>query len=648
MKVFGEVQVTVNAKSIKLSSRASTLLAYLVLEGGHIHRTVAARLLWPDAGAQGLRNLRVELTGLRQRGIELSPNRAPSLSLRASTELDDLQAQSGEVRTRFAAGLATPLQNFNDHGNPELASWARCQRQRLTQSVNRLARLTQNQQGPVPLGISPPIISVDQRPVQWLVDRVLPELQAFIQGARHPQLAICVGRSGSGRRECLELALTRLGLTQVEIPATSNLDQMRSHLLVNLMTVLNETAPDFLQDQGPGAADLSRLAPLLMRAGPVAIVLRHAERLTPDGVQMIDFLMGLGRPLLVVAVTTSAGQPQLVKMLGQHDQPGWFQEIQVPVLTPESLPPQEDWPALDLDSDARFEIIRQTEGFLGAIRCQLPISAADRGRLGPRLQRTLHAELAAALGEDLEYVQALTLLPGPFSEVTALGTLGQAGLEGSRANELLKRAVQAGVLERVDSVVSVRMPHMHVRLPDAARLLGFRSELQRAALASSLDASDRQKLKRSFRVLPPALRPSGPEVALEALPVAPSVLGPHETAHLPGGYVLLARATGWTVLRLGASTHAVPRLELRFMVPAATQHWQMGLRLQRLNQDESPGVQILSGLSTPSRQVDVAPWSRTPEANGWVRAEGTLTERQLVLAVQASDLILHLTQPEFL
>lgn len=647
VKVFGAPQVTVNSTPIKLSGRAATLLTYLALEGKPLHRTVAAQLLWPDAGAQGLRNLRVELTGLRQRGIELSPNRASSLSLRASTELDDLQAQAGEARARFAAGLAPPLQNFTDHGNPELALWAKRQRQRLTQCVNHLVSLGQRQREPVPLE-SPG----DSRPLQWLADRVLPELQAFIQGARHPQLALCVGRSGSGRRECLELALSRLGLSAVEIPAAASLDQMHTHLLVNLTTVLNETAPqrapDFLPDQGPGAADLSRLAPLLMRAGPLAVVVSHAERLTADGVQMIDFLMGLGRPLLVVAVTTPAGQARLEKMLAPHDQPGWFQEIGVPALTPEGLPAREDWPGLDLGSDARFEIIRQTEGFLGAVRCQLPISVTERGRLGRRLQRTLHAELAAALGEDLEPVQALTLLPGPFSEVTALGVLSGSGLDGSQVHALLKRAVQVGVLERVDSAVPVRMPQMHARLPDTAHLLCFRSELQRAALASSLDASDRQKLKRSFCVLPPVLRPSGPAVALRALPAAPSVLGPHETAHLPGGYALLARATGWTVLRLGAGTHAAPRLELRFTAPAAAQRWQMGLRLQRLTPDEGPAVHVLSGASTSSRQVEVAPWSQLPEANGWTLAGGTLTERHLTLAVQASDLVLHLTRPEFL
>ena len=395
ISVFGKVQVTVNTKPVKLSSRASTLLTYLALEGGQLHRTLAARLLWPDAGQQGLRNLRVELTGLRQRGIELSPNRAPSLSLRATTELDDLQAQSGEARVRLRQDWRRPLQNFTDHGNPELAAWARRQRQRLTQSINHLVSLTQNQQVPAPLGISPLINSVDQHPVQWLADRVLPELQAFTQGVRHPQLAICVGRSGSGRRECLDLVLPRLGLTQVEIPAASSLDQLCSQLMVGLMTVPKERASQealgSLQDQVPEAADLSTLIHLLMQAGPLAIVLRHAERITIAGVQMIDFLMGLGRPLLVVAVTTFAGQPRLEKMLGHHDQPGWFQEIEVPALTPESLPTQMDWPGLDLDSDARFEIIRQTEGFLGASRCQLPISLG-----GPRPSGAAAATHAAS------------------------------------------------------------------------------------------------------------------------------------------------------------------------------------------------------------------------------------------------------------
>ena len=73
----------------------------------------------------------------------------------------------------------------------------------------------------------------------------------------------------------------------------------------------------------------------------------------------------------------------------------------------------------------------------------------------------------------------------------AQGILSESGVGSSQVHALLKRAVQVGVLDRVDSVVTIQMPQMHARLLDTTPLLCFRSELQRAALASSLGASAR-------------------------------------------------------------------------------------------------------------------------------------------------------------
>ncbi len=646
--MFGKLQVTVAEQPIKLSGRAATLLTYLTLEGGQLHRTTAAQLLWPAAGAQGLRNLRVELTALRRQGIELSPNRSSSLSVQAVTELDDLRQRRSAEQAHLMAALTHPLQNFNDLGNPVLAAWARHQRQRLAQAVEQLSGTRVLPQAP-----APPLRSSDQPVVQWLAERVAPEFESFTHGARHPQLAVYVGRPGSGRRESLGMVLARLGLTPLELTATASLDSWRSLLLVNLKAALKTEVPHLRPlhpEQEPQTNDLSGLVPLLMQAGPVAVVVHSAEHWSKETVQLIDLLLGLPRPLLVVAVTTPAGQARLEKALGHHDQPGWFHIIHVPALTPESLPVQgvESASAPEgQEQEARFETIRQTEGFLGAVRCQPPTPTTMRGRLGQRLQRMLRAEVAAALGTDLAHLQTLALLPGPFSEATALGTLGQGGLGTTQAAQVLKDALQTGILERVDSVLTVRLPEMQIRLPDAARLLCFRSELQRAALAGSLDAGDRHRLKHPSCTVPTAVRPSELELTLRASAIRPRVLEPHETVHLPGGYVLLARASGWTVLRLGAADHAVPRLELHFAVPASAQRWQLRLCLQNPHH-EDPGIHILSGAGTPSGQVSAAPWPQALAPGQWVLAEGALRDQHLVLSVQATNVILHLGRPEFI
>ncbi|MFC4454792.1 hypothetical protein [Deinococcus sonorensis] len=650
VKVFGKLEVLVGGEPVKLSARAVTLLTYLALEGGRIHRTTAAQLLWSEAGPQGLRNLRVELTALRRLGIELSPNRSSSLSLHALTELDDLQQRSGQARARLAATLTQPLLNFNDHGNPALGAWARRQRHHLTRAVEQLvsAATSGAAQPSAPLGVP-----ADRHLVQWIADRILPELQSFVQGARHPQLALYVGRSGSGRRESLDLALTRLGLTQVEVTASASLDSMQLLLRANLMKALHQTEPQDVPQRvhrhGAEPSELSELTQLLMKAGPLAIVVHAGERLSLETTQLIDLMLGLARPLLVVVVATSAGRSQLEDLLSHHDQPGWFQVIAVPTLTPESLPARfgEDAASGSLDSDDRFEIIRQSEGFLAAIRCQLPSSASVRGRLGQRLHRTLHAELAVVLGADLEYLQVLALLPGPFSEVTALGTLSQAGLEIGRARWLLRHALQACILEHVDSVIAVRMPQRQVRLPDDARLLWFHSELQRAALAGSLDAGERHRLKPSVCTLPTVVEPSGPGITLTPSTTAPALVERHDSTLLPGGYVLLTRAGGWTVQRLGAAGHAVPRLELHFAAPAAARRWQFLVQLQRRTGAE-PGVQVLNGAGQLFQQVRAEPWLQPLEPGGWMQAEGALRDQRLILAVQATDLILHLERPTFI
>jgi hypothetical protein len=86
---------------------------------------------------------------------------------------------------------------------------------------------------------------------------------------------------------------------------------------------------------------------------------------------------------------------------------------------------------------------------------------------------------------------------------------------------------------------------------------------------------------------------------------------------------------------------------LRFTVPAAAQRWQLRLRLQRITSREEVNIYILNGASSSPRQMNIKPWSRPMEVGEWVLAEGILMEGHLILSMQASNLILHLEQPEF-
>lgn len=665
LKVFGALQIVNALGPVKVSGRAATLLTYLALEEKPLHRSNAAQLLWPGGGVQALRSLRVELTALRRRGIELSPNRSPVLRLEARTELDDLAAMlSVNARAGLAATLGRPLLDFQDHGNAALATWARRQRQRLSHAAQSRPPHTPQEPASVhdhpgtgvgvtasdtsqgastrsALSAAAPGALADLKLVDWLATRVLPDFQAFVKPASlRPQLMLYVGRPGSGRRESLERLLPQLGLTQVEVTAGPSLDSLLTALEMNLVARLGEHVSP------TNTPILSRTALMMMHAGPLALVLRDAERLGSESVRAIDFLMGLSHSLLVIAVTTPAGQPALERLLGHHDQPGWFHVIHAPALTPESL----DGTVMAQDTDSRFETIRQTEGFLAAIRSQLPTSTAGRGRLNQDLKRTLSAEVAVALGDDMASFQLLALLPGAFTEAIAQGTLGQDGLTHRQVRALIRHALQAGILERVDRVMTVQLPDMDLRLPDAAPLFSFRSELQRAALAGLLDADVRQNFKRRLCVVPVTAQPSGPEVRLAPATSAPGLGGASRSCQLPGGYLLLTREDGWTVMRLGAADHAVPRLELNFTSAAPARRWQLHLRLQRLaGRPEDSGVHLLNSANATHRSahLETQPWSQPLNEGAWMQAAGELDGRPLCLSVQASDIILHLGRPQF-
>ncbi|MFC4424662.1 hypothetical protein [Deinococcus navajonensis] len=630
MEVFGPLRISVGGRLLKPSGRAATLLTYLALEDAPLHRMAAARLLWPLSGKAALQNLRVELSVLRRQGLDLSPHRAPHLTLRATLK-PPLPGQSSE-----------PLADFNDHGNPLLRDWAEKQRLRL----RHLGGMPQPGRSRADL---PGASDAEAGPLAWLTSQLRDRMEPIVASARHrPQLLVYIGRQASGRRETLRRLLPELGVSLVELTAGPSSDEMLPNLLLNLSPLLEGGArqdaeallhtphPDLLQ------AQLGRL--LRGVRSPLAVVLHNAERLSAQSMGVVNFLMDLPRPLLTVAVTTPAGAEGLEVLLSGHARPGQLHVEAVPLLTTESF----------ADPPGAFaqhaERVRQAEGWLAAAtspELQAPLSGL-RARLNADLKRVLRAEISAA-GLELSAFRLLAAVPSPFSEGTALKLLTSRGRSEAQAHAILEAGLATSTLERVADVVEVCLPQATARVPDGLYPLAFTSELQRAALATGLDPSERTSL-RQLTGTPPASRPRISGV-LEPQPTAtPARPQLSRTHRLPGGHLLLQGEGSFSVLRLGAPGHTASTLYVQLSAPPDARNWQFDLQLQGIDPAAlQAGVHVVDPGSGQRGPVTLLGWGSDLEPDTWYRVTGPLAAGvpRLRLCVQGSDVLAHVTDIRF-
>ncbi|MFC5847501.1 hypothetical protein [Deinococcus petrolearius] len=663
LHLLGRVYMTREDQALSLSNKAAALLAYLSLEGRPHHREHLAELLWNHSGA--LRNLRVELTRLRQQQLALFPERQPMLALTCDTDFSRLQAAAPGLSERQLPGWLAqlrglPLGGLDDLGSPAFQEWVTRQRLRLCERVEDL--LAELQLRFAQRGQMQAVEQIRERAAQ--LDLHLPPLAAggaatapgshfafpaqeaelrrvLDRADRSPQVVSLSGPSGAKR--ALVEAAARGGdwrVLHLQVTAQPRLFQVTLvQQLAQALPALSEELLGTLERlQHHQSLDLIRLAQVLMQADTpllLSLNLAQAEPWFADGLQ---FILSGRCPLTLVLTSGSADVlddvrqqlgPIHLERMHRLSLPPVGAAGLLPVLAEQAQASGEETSADELHSRAA-RLSARTEGWPLYLRSLL----GAQGDPTPSAAQT--AEMASARLAELQHLSV------PVRR--GLSVLAQVHdrfdlplvheLLGPLADEVLHVGAQRGVLVPAHLEEDVELPGLLTWVSDAEPHLAFASEITRAALAGRLTPAERHDLRRRLAALAwpaaPALAAhyaeraglhdlaaqaraalGTPDPSAPRLPAAQPVAAPLGTAaprrevRTPGGYRVALEHGRLEVLRRGRPG-PTPRLRLRFGTVGAGP-WSMTLRLDlytHLLPGEAPGPYALGvGLGHEPQKV---------------------------------------------
>lgn len=609
LHLLGHTHLARAGQTLPVSRKAVALLTYLTLEGVPQHREALSELLWETAS--GLLNLRVELTRLRQQGLELFPTRQAMLSARLPTDLDAWQAGAERMGAdRLGPWLAllrgAPLGGLEDLGSCAFQSWLDHQRGRLGDRLERqlaavAGRLARQEQlsalGALraradELGLSVPA----PRPLPP-VSGPWPEQTAAVaaliaQAHRAPQCLLLWGQPGSARA-LLSAAATRGDWHDIQLQYLSQ----RGHLLHALLRRLIGLRP---AEERAGLEETMRTGDqerhLLLVGGlltcldrPVLLSLHDVYEAPEWLTHCLGLLMDLGAPLLIALSPTAEGTLGDASLAGVD----WSRvhQLRLPPLGPADVLRRltgADPESTGCLRSRATRIAQLSEGWPPYVEALLNDPSPTL-----RLPELLGTRVRLQLGHlDTQMRGGLAVLaqvPAQFSPAVVRGLLGEGG------GRVLGTARALGVIGDAAPQDHVLWPSLSCARDDAESRLVFRSEVTRVALAASLPPDERQAVRARLAEL---LLESCPSVALScaeragrpdlaaqaraALPVLTPFLWRPAAAHpaaapewaalppyqqvregtTPNGYRLCMNpAWGLEVLRRGAPA-ASPRLTL--------------------------------------------------------------------------------------
>ncbi|WP_221088375.1 hypothetical protein [Deinococcus aquaedulcis] len=556
LHMLGPTYISRGGTTVHLSAKGLALLTFLTLEGQPHHRETVAAMLWDSPRA--LASLRVELTKLRAAGFALGAPRSALLGIRLPTDLArwrqtppaDLDAWLGLLR-----GL--PLSGLEDLNSPPLTAWVDRTRQRLLDEIELALQAAWSTADPRRrerlarhldlLGLELPSSAPKPPPMEavW---------QAARLALRQPQVLVLGGAAGSGRHRLVAASLDKRWVV-VSVPALPSAALLFSVARVLVQQAAGAPLPHPATSPDEAVAGLTQA---LLRLGrPVALIIGGAERLPEALLAHLAFLLQWPLPLLVIfTVHPSQIQPSL-EDLTAHLPPERLHLAEVPRLTLSALlntlrtanTPDEPRRALYL--------LQQSEGWQAAALALRPqvAQAQPRAQLPSRERRLLLADLDAALPHARGPLARLAALQAPFTAAEAQLLLGPEHAA------LLWDALQVGVLRTAPGNLHLDLTQLEAwQAPDRDGPLMFSSELQRAALASTLPGTLRLQAREAA--------PAGayaPEAAPVSAPVWRPVLGlpeplgePATSVWTPCGYHVVQEQGGWHVLRLGQSAQPDP------------------------------------------------------------------------------------------
>lgn len=643
-----------------------------------MHRETLARLLWPHAN--GLQNLRVELSSLRKQGIELGPTRSPVLSFAAQLDLHFWQQPPQDpdsllTQLKYVKGL--PLTELDPLGSPALERWLAeqqpklavqlqtalqaCYHREIQANHNELALEIGRTAATLGWTVSAP--PEKNQPFDWLAEQVRNEFNAALNlSHKSPHLLLYLGRHASGRRETLKSLTEQTGALTISIEATKSSSVLIASAAMQLRSNSNPEissgANQLLLHPTEPEADLIRLGLLLERAEqPVIIQIFDASSLSTRVIPLLDYMMNWTFPVMLVLISTPSSEQTLLRLLGHHVHPKRLSFIHAPALVPGALPSSEEGST----AEHSLEIIRQSEGWWPAAQMllQQPPPIQQRMRLQASLRQTLLAEITMTSREDQKYLAVLSALPMPFTELMAYQAL-QENLNEEQTRQIIDRAIYTGILERMPQAIDVQMPEHAVHLVDGRYPLTFTSELQRSALMGTVDvnlrATQRHKTTRQqggSAAVEVEVQPAVPRGTLLCRPSSSPVFYPGElekNISLPCGYRLLTGELRTVIMRLGAAGHDSPLLTLCYPSEHEQQpwNWRFSFRILKFQgKEEHFPLEVTAGqqplhLPTELWQNGQAPTQSPPtkllKQAEWYLAWGSGTGKELLLRVWATNL----------
>ncbi|KQR27948.1 hypothetical protein [Deinococcus sp. Leaf326] len=637
LHLLGRVYMTQDDQALSLSHKAAALLAYLSLEGRPHHREHLAELLWNHSGA--LRNLRVELTRLRQQQLALFPERQPMLALNCDTDLARLVAAApGLSERQLPAWLAQlrglPLGDLDDLGSPAFQDWVTRQRLWLCERLEdllgevqlrfaqrgQMQAVDQIRERAAQLDLQLPPISAGDAPAARGSHFAFPAQEAELRRVldrsdRSPQIVYLSGPSGA-KRSMIDAAARGSEWKVLHLQVTGDPRLFQATLVQQLAQALPRLSGALLDTlerlQRHQSLDLIRLAQVLMQSDTPLLLSLNLNQAEPWFAGGLHFALNGRCPVTLVLTSGSTDVLEDVRQqLGPVNLERMHRLSLPPVGTAGLLPalaeqatPGSSGPSEDDLYGCAARLSARTEGWPLYLRSLL--GSAAGGDPTPSAAQT--SEMASARLAELQHLGApvrrgLSVL----AQVHDRFDLAMAReLLGPLAEEVMHVGAQQGVLVPAQLEEEVQLPGLLTWVSDAEPHVSFASEITRAALAGRLTPAERQDLRRRLADLAwptsPALAAhyaeraglqdlaaqaraalGSPAVSPARLPAPQPATGPLGNAaprrevRTPGGYRVALEHGRLEVLRRGRPG-PTPRLRLNFGEVSAGP-WSMTLRL---------------------------------------------------------------------